>query len=266
MAQGRCAVLLEGLAGRGVLVTGAGSSVGRVIAERFLAEGAQVHIADVNPEFMATIAAEVPGLSGSVCNLGQREQIESLFREAVSRLGQVDFLINCVGIPGASAPVENQNGTEWREVFEVNVHGVFETMRLAIPGMKHRRTGAIVNFSSASTKTGLPSRTPYVASKAALEALTYTAARELGPHQVRCNAILPGPINNERMNRVIARNAQQRGFSFETMEGELLRYVSMHSRIEPAELADAVLYLCSDSGRHITGQMLEVSGNLEWEE
>lgn len=197
-----------------------------------------------------------------MCNLGRRDEIESLF----SKLGQVDFLINCVGIPGASALIENQDSAAWREVFEVNVHGVFETLRLAIPGMKQRRFGAIVNFSTASTKTGLPQRTPYVASKAALEALTYTTARELGPHQVRCNAILPGPINNQRMNRIIERNAKQRGLNFRTMETELLRYVSMHSRVEPAELADAVLYLCSDSGRHITGQMLEVSGNLEWEE
>ncbi len=253
---------LEGLAKRGVLVTGAGSSVGRVIAEKFLAEGARVHIADVNPAFVARTEHEVKGLGASVCDLAQPEQIRSLMRS----VGDVDFLINCVGIAGPAGPVEAITSQDWRRTFDTNVHGIFDTMRLAIPGMKLRRFGAIVNFSTANTKTGLPGRSAYVAGKAAVEALTYTAARELGPHNVRCNAILPGPINNERMNQVIERSARARGLTFQQTEKELLRYVSMHERVEPSELADTVLFLCSDSGRHITGQMIEVSGNLEWEE
>jgi NAD(P)-dependent dehydrogenase (short-subunit alcohol dehydrogenase family) len=259
-------VRLEGLAGRGVLVTGAGSSVGRVIAEAFAAEDARVHIADVNAAFIEQALVEVPRLSGSVCNLGDAAQVESTIALAVAAVGRIDFLVNCVGIAGPAGPVETVAPAEWRQAFDVNVHGIFETMRRAIPGMKERRFGAIVNFSSASTKTGLPGRAAYVAGKAAVEALTYTAARELGPHNVRCNAILPGPINNARMDQVIARSAQQRGVSLAEAEQDLLRHVSMRTRVEPRELSDMVLYLCSESGRHITGQALEVSGNLEWEE
>lgn len=257
---------LQGLKGRGVLVTGAGSSVGRLIAESLAAEGARVHIADVSAEFVQRTLAETPALGGSVCDLGEADQVEALFAAAGARVGTVDFLVNCVGIAGPAGPVESIAGADWRQAFEVNVHGVFETMRRAIPGMKQRRFGAIVNFSTASTKTGLPNRAPYVAGKAAVEALTYTAARELGPHDVRCNAILPGPINNDRMNRVIERSARARGLSFEDVERDLVKHVSMRTRVEPRELADMVLYLCSDSGRHITGQRIEVSGNLEWEE
>jgi NAD(P)-dependent dehydrogenase (short-subunit alcohol dehydrogenase family) len=258
-------VKIEGLADRRVLVTGAGSSVGRVIAERFLAEGAHVHIADVAAEFVAKSLREVPGLGGTACDLGRVDEIEALFA-GVLKDGPLDFLINCVGIAGPAATVESVTSADWRATFDVNVHGIFETMRLAIPGMKARKRGAIVNFSTASTKTGLPGRTPYVAGKAAIEALTYTAARELGAFNVRCNAILPGPINNARMDAIIARNADQRGMTLEAVEQEVVRYISMHSRVEPPELADMVLYLCSDSGRHITGQRIEVSGNLEWEE
>jgi NAD(P)-dependent dehydrogenase (short-subunit alcohol dehydrogenase family) len=246
-----------------VLVTGAGSSVGRVIAERFVAEGATVHIADISAEFIEATTREVPALAGTVCDLAKPEQIESLFATIG---GALDFLINCVGVAGPAATVENVTSADWRSTFDTNVHGIFETMRLAIPGMKQRRSGAIVNFSTASTKTGLPGRTPYVAGKAAVEALTHTAARELGPFNVRCNAILPGPINNARMDAIIERNARQRGLSFAEVEQDVVRYVSMHSRVEPSELADTVLFLCSDSGRHITGQRIEVSGNLEWEE
>lgn len=257
---------LEGLSDRGVLVTGAGSSVGRVIAEGFAAEGARVHIADVNPDFIRSTLAEAPKLSGSVCDVAQPVQLDSLFTAAAARIGQVDFLVNCVGIAGPAGPIEAIAPADWRQTFEVNVHGIFETMRRAIPGMKQRRFGAIVNFSTASTKTGLRGRAAYVAGKAAVEGLTYTAARELGPHNVRCNAVLPGPINNERMDQVIARSAQQRGLTPAEVEEELVRHVSMRTRVEPQELSDMVLYLCSDSGRHMTGQMIEVSGNLEWEE
>lgn len=257
---------LEGLAERGVLITGAGSSLGRRIAERFLAEGARVHIADVMAPFVERTLKEVPGLCGSVADLGKSADVEALFHAARSSIGEIDFLVNCVGIAGPAGRVEELSSAEWRTTFDVNVHGVFETMRLVIPGMRQRRFGAIVNFSTASTLTGLPSRTPYVASKAAVEALTYTAARELGSHNVRCNAILPGPINNDRLNAVIERNARSKGVSFEKMQAEMLRYVSMHTKVEPDELADMVLFLCSYSGRHITGQMIEVSGNLEWEE
>lgn len=257
---------LEGLAGRGVLVTGAGSSVGRVIAERFMAADSRVYIADINPEFVASTLKEVPGLSGSVCDLGDRKHLVALFVDAPERLKQIDFLVNCVGIPGPHASLEDIDPDDWRKTFEVNAQGIFETMRRVIPGMKARRFGAVVNFSSASTRTAMQYRAPYVASKAAVEALTRVAARELGPHNVRCNAILPGAINNARYQEIIERSAKARGISVGAMDAECLRFVSMRTKIEPAELADMVLYLCSDSGCHITGQLIEVSGNIEWEE
>jgi NAD(P)-dependent dehydrogenase (short-subunit alcohol dehydrogenase family) len=142
---------------------------------------------------------------------------------------------------------------------------MFYTMKRAIPGMKKRRYGSIVNFSSASTLTRLPNRTAYVVSKYAVEGLTKNAARELGPYNVRCNAILPGAINNERLNTVLRRVATQKGMSLEDFEKEALQYISMRSKIEPSELADAVLFLASDEAPHITGVLMEISGGQEWE-
>jgi NAD(P)-dependent dehydrogenase (short-subunit alcohol dehydrogenase family) len=258
-------VPLDALATRAALVTGAGSSVGRVIAEQFLAAGARVHIGDVNPQFIERTLGEVRGLSGSVCDVGQSAQIDALFADAQRSIGDIDFLVNCVGIAGPHAAVEDITPEDWRQSIEVNLNGTFELMRRAIPGMKARRAGVIVNFSTASTKTGLPNRTPYVASKAALEALTYTAARELGPFNVRCNAIRPGAINNDRMNKVVERVAAQRGIPVAEVEADFLSHVSMRTKIEPLELAQTVLFLCGPGGAHITGQFIEVSGNLEWE-
>jgi NAD(P)-dependent dehydrogenase (short-subunit alcohol dehydrogenase family) len=255
----------EGLKGRGALVTGAGSSVGRVIAEELHALGARVHVGDVDPKLIAQTLEEAPGLSGSVCDVGEPEQIEALYAAAARSIGDIDFLINCVGIAGPHALVEELDPGEWRWAINVNLTGAFELMRRAIPGMKARRRGAIVNFSTASTKTGLPHRTPYVASKAGLEALTYSAARELGPFGVRCNAIRPGAINNARLHKIVMRNAEQRGVSAEEVEADMLKHVSMRNKIEPSELAAMTLFLCADTGAHITGQFIEVSGNLEWE-
>jgi NAD(P)-dependent dehydrogenase (short-subunit alcohol dehydrogenase family) len=146
-----------------------------------------------------------------------------------------------------------------------NLDSMFLTIRQAVPDMRRNKRGAIINFSTGSTKTVMPFRSPYVASKAGVEGLTKALARELGPDNIRINAILPGMIDNERMRGIIARIAQQEGRSVEAVEHEALNFISMRTKIQPAELADMVLFLCSDAARHITGQMIGVDGNIEWE-
>ena len=127
-------------------------------------------------------------------------------------MGRVDVLVNCVGIAGPHALLEDISDEDWQTSMQVNVTGMFYTMKRAIPGMKERRYGAIVNFSTGSTITRLPSRSAYIVSKYAVEGLTMNAARELGPFNVRCNAILPGAINNDRMNMVMERGAKEAGY------------------------------------------------------
>ena len=248
-----------------VLITGAGDSVGRVTAEKFLTAGARVHICDVREKAVQATLEANPGMGGSVCNVGEKEDVDRLFDDALSAMGRVDVLVNCVGIAGPHALLEDISDEDWQLMMQVNLTGMFYTMKRAIPGMKDRRFGAIVNFSSCSTLSCLPSRTAYVVSKYAVEGLTKNAARELGPYNVRCNAILPGAINNDRMNMVMERGAKEQGITLEEYEKESLRYVSMRTKIEPKELADAVYFLCTDTGPHITGTLLEVTGGHEWE-
>jgi NAD(P)-dependent dehydrogenase (short-subunit alcohol dehydrogenase family) len=249
-----------------VLITGAGDSVGRVTAEKFMAAGASVHICDVREEAVQATLDANPGMGGTCCNVGDSVEVSRLFDEALGRMGRVDILVNCVGIAGPHAALENITDEDWQTSMQVNATGMFYTMKHAIPGMKERRFGAIINFSSASTVTRLPNRTAYVVSKYAVEGLTKNASRELGPYNVRCNAILPGGINNDRLNMVFQRVARDKGMPIEEFEKEALKYVSMRTKIEPEELADTVLYLASDKAPHITGQLLEVSGGAEWEE
>lgn len=249
-----------------VLVTGGADSVGRVIAQAFAARGDRVHICDVNAEALARTLAEQPALRGTVASVADREQVARVFAEARAWMGEVSVLVNNVGIGGPRAAIEDIRLADWQQTLDTNVGGMLHCMQQAIPAMKASRHGVILNFSTGSTRTRLPMRTAYVVSKFAVEGLTLNAARELGPHQIRCNAILPGPINNARMRGIVRSKAEAEGRAVDEVQAEMLRYISMRSMIEPEEIADMVLFLASDAARKVTGELLSVSGNAEWEE
>jgi NAD(P)-dependent dehydrogenase (short-subunit alcohol dehydrogenase family) len=248
-----------------VLVTGGADSVGRVMAERFLARGDKVHICDVREDALRDTLAANPGMRGTVANVGDPRAVERTFADAAAWLGDVTVLVNNVGIAGPRAAMEDIAYADWDQTITVNLSGMFYCMKHAIPGMKRQGRGAIVNFSTGSTRTRLPLRAPYVAAKAGVEGLTLNAARELGPYNIRCNAILPGMINNARMQRIVRANAEATGRTPESIEGEYLKYISMRTKIEPNEIADMVLFLASDAARKVTGELISVSGNVEWE-
>ena len=249
-----------------VLVTGGADSVGRVIAEAFVARGDQVHICDVNAGALAQTLAANPGMRGSLANVGDQAEVAGVFAEARAWMGEVSVLVNNVGIGGPRAAIEDIDVAQWQATLDINVSGMLHTMQQAIPAMKANRHGVIINFSTGSTRTRLPMRTAYVVSKYAVEGLTLNAARELGPHNIRCNAILPGAINNARMKKIVSDKAAARGQALEDVTQEFLKYISMRTMVEPAEIADMVLFLASDGARKVTGELVSVSGNVEWED
>lgn len=248
-----------------VVVTAAGQSVGRVMAEKFLARGDKVHVCDIDARLVDQVLAANPGMSGTACDVADEAQVRRLFDDARARLGPIDVLVNTVGIAGPRGPIESLSLADWRATMAANLDSMFLTIRQVVPDMRRNKRGAIVNFSTGSTKTVMPFRSPYVASKAGVEGLTKALARELGPDNIRINAILPGMIDNERMRGIIARIAQQEGRSAEAVEQAALQFISMRSKIQPAEIADMVLFLCSDAARHVSGQLIGVDGNIEWE-
>ncbi len=247
------------------VVTGGADSAGLAIALTLLKSGFKVHICDVREDVLTATLATNPGLTGTPADVGNREQVRQLFLEAGETLGDIDALVNVVGISGPHALIEDMTVEDWDEVMQVNVNGMLYTIKEVVPGMKARERGAIVNFSSGSTKTRIPYRTPYVVSKYAVEGLSLNLARELGPSNIRVNAILPGMINNARMQGIIDRNAASKGITPEQMREQYTRYISMRCGVDPQELADMVDYLLSAKGRHITGQLISVDGNVEWE-
>ena len=249
-----------------VMVTGAGRSIGKAVAERFCADGARVHICCLTEESLEAALGANPGMSGSIADVGSAEAVGRWFEEGLSALGTIDVLVNNAGISGPRAPVEEIEDDEWYRVIDVNLHGMFHCIKRAVPVMKARGAGAIINISTASTRVGMPLRTSYVTSKCAVDGMTRNLARELGPFGIRCNAILPGIIDNPRGRRLITHLATERGQTVEEAHERYVSFISTRSLIDCEEVAEAAFFLAQDAARNITGQLIGVCGNLEWEE
>lgn len=248
-----------------VLVTGSGGGLGRVIAETFYSEGHKVHICDIDADVLAQTLGDNPGMQGTVTDLGDKEQIEAMFREIRNRMGEVEVLVNNVGIAGPRAPIEEMPEEEWQRTIDVNVNSCYRCLKEVLPGMKAQKNGVIVNITTVSTKTFPTNRSIYNMTKYALEGLTLSVAKETGPFNIRCNAIRPGMINNERQQRIAKQGAAELGIKVQEFMQRKTNYISMHTMVEMKEIADLLIFLASDTGRHITGQIIAVDGNYEYE-
>lgn len=257
--------MADELARKRVLVTAGASGIGLAIAERCLAAGADVHVCDIDAQALAGLKRRQPAIRGYCADVGDADQVAELFAGVADALGGVDVLVNNAGIGGPRAGIDEMPEAEWDATIRVNLNGTFYCTRQAAKLMKAQGGGCIINISTASVRTGLPLRAPYVASKAGVQGLTYNCARELGPHNIRCNAILPGAIDNARGHALAEQRARELDISVEEAERRKLQYISMRSRIAPEEIGDVCVFLASDAGRHINGQMLGVCGNSEWE-
>ncbi len=249
-----------------VMVTGAGRGIGRAVAERFHGAGARVHICCLTAESLEGVLSANPGMTGSPADVGSAEEVGRWFDEGARQLGGLDVLVNNAGIGQPRAPIEEVSDAAWHRAMAVNLHALFYCIKRAVPPMKAAGAGSIMNISSASTRTGLPLRTPYIASKWAMEGMTRNLARELGPFGIRCNAILPGIVDNPRGRALAAKLAKERNQTLEEAEARYRSFISLRTYIAPEEVAETAFFLASQGARHITGQLLGVCGNLEWEE
>jgi len=249
-----------------VLVTAGGSGLGLAIAKAFLEAGDYVHCCDVDSRLLAEFERLGVRATASVCDVAHGNAVEAMFSKFHRQVGPIEVLVNNAGIGGPRASIEKVTENDWSRCVAVNLTGAFHTLRYAIPVMKDRQRGSVINIVTASARTGLPGRTPYIASKWGLRGLTLNAARELGPYNIRVNGIFPGPVDNPRGRGLIERQAAEKGVSIEEATEQILSYVSMRTLVQPNDVAALCLFLASAAARHITGQEIAVDGNLEWEE
>lgn len=250
-------------AGRRVLVTAAGSGIGATVAARFAEAGARVYVCDADAGVLAGFLAAHPSIGGQPADVASQGDVESFVANGVARLGGLDVLVSNAGIAGPASPVETMDVEGWRRTLDVNLTGAFFCVRASVPHLKATGGGSVVIMSSNAGTMGLPFRGPYVASKWALIGFVKTLAMELGPSGIRANAICPGDVDGERIRRVIALEAANRGLSEEEVLAERLEAVSLRTMVSADDVAELIMFVCSDAGARISGQALVVDGNAE---
>jgi len=245
-----------------VLITAGACGIGREIARAFNKAGARVHVVDIDAAGLNSLRADSLAISTDTCDLADVDAIEAMVPRAVESLGGLDVLVNNAGIAGPTAMVENYDPREWERVMRVNLGATFNVTRLAIPHLRKSSAGCIINMSSAAGRLGYPQRSAYAASKWGVIGFTKTLSMELGPHGIRANAILPGPVAGPRMDRVLEGRASGSGRTIEEERTSALANQSLKSFTEASEVAALALFLASDAAKTLSGQAISIDGDL----
>jgi len=248
-----------------VLITGGADGIGLGIARSFVRAGAAVHVCDASAAAVESVAKSDPAISAHSADVTKFEELETFVTMAHAAMGGIDVMINNVGISGPHAAVENITPEDWDITMRANVTSMFYGVKLVAPEMKLRKSGVILNTSSVGSFTLPPNRSVYNTSKWAVEGMTRSLSRELGPFNVRCNAILPGIVNNSRMKRIMQRRADAEDRHIDEVREEYLNSSSMHTLIEVEDIGEMAVFLASPRARFVTGQLISVCGGINWE-
>jgi NAD(P)-dependent dehydrogenase (short-subunit alcohol dehydrogenase family) len=246
-----------------VLVTAGAAGIGLAVARAFHGAGDGVYVCDVDEQALLSTARELAGLATQRCEVGDRAAVDAMVADAVRKLGGLDVLVNNAGIGGPTKQVAELDPADWDAVLRVNLTGTFDVTRAAIPHLIAGGGGSIINMSSAAGRFGYANRSAYSATKWALIGFTKTLSLELGPHRIRANAIAPGAVAGERAERVFAGRAQLSGRSIDAerilgMAGQSLKYL-----VDPADIGALAVFLASEAGRSISGQIIPIDGDMQ---
>lgn len=255
--------LSGGLSNLRTLVTAGASGIGLAIVERLLHHGARVFVCDIAEQALDRFVKSHPQAGCIKADVANEKDVDRLFDVLKMQLGDLDALINNAGIAGPTGGVEDIDPAEWRRCIDVGLTGQFLCARRAVPMLKARGGGSIVNMSSAAGRHGYAFRTPYSSTKFGVIGFTQSLAKELGPSNIRVNAILPGIVEGARMEGVIRDRAAQVGVTYAEMEASYLQRVSLRRMVSPHDIGAMVAFLLSEAGANISGQAIGVDGNVE---
>jgi len=247
-----------------VIVTGGAAGLGRVVAQSFAREGADIAILDFQAasETEELVKAEGRRCRTFHCDVRDEQAVANAVQGAADFLaGPVEVLVNNAGFNGHYALVKDMPLAHWRETIEINLTGTMLVTRAVLPLMIAAGAGAIVSTASNVARRGLPYRADYVCSKWALLGLTQTLALENARHNIRVNAVCPGPIEGDRIEDVMRHHADIEGKSLADVRREW-EATPMNRFVEPQEVASVMLFLCSFESSAMTGQAINVTGGF----
>jgi NAD(P)-dependent dehydrogenase (short-subunit alcohol dehydrogenase family) len=237
-----------------VLITGALTGIGRAAALAFAKEGSRLVVSGRHEEAGQALAIELRTLGTEAefvrADVRHEDDMRELVDRTITRFGRLDAAINNAGTEGHPGLVTEQTADSYAATFDTNVLGTLLSMKHELRVMLAQCSGAIVNISSSFGHAGAPGASVYAASKHAVEGLTKSAAIEVGDSGVRINAVAPGPTETGMLNRFTG-NAEK--------EADLVSTVPLRRVAEPDEIANAILFLCSEAS-FTTGQVLPVDG------
>lgn len=250
--------LPPGLSGKVALVTGGASGIGSECVCALAAAGARVAVADLDEVQGAKLVAEMAQAGGTACfvraDVTQPEQVQSLVESVVRRFGRLDLALNNAGIDGDRAVTAEYPTEVWNQVIAVNLTGVFLCLKQELEVMTRQRHGVIVNMASVAGLTGFVGHTAYTAAKHGVVGLTRTAALEYARHGIRVNAVCPSYTQTPMLERVARR--------VPGLKERLASIAPLGRLCTSKEVADAVLYLFSESAAFVTGQTLVLDGGI----
>lgn len=245
------------ISGKRILITGAGSGIGRAMADTFSHAGAQVFGMDRDMPKEAPTDWEL--VTGDVTD---EKDVDAAFDRSISALGGLDAVIANAGVRGKAGPVEDWSVEDWHEVMEPNVTGVFLTSRAAVRAFKSSGGGRLVLMSSGAGRMAYPMRSAYAASKWAVVGLAKTLAAEQGASGITVNAILPGLVKSPGAIDMLKKRAVAEGRPFEDVETEFLAKAPLGGWVEISDIVNAARYLCSEAGARTSGLSLTVDAAL----
>jgi NAD(P)-dependent dehydrogenase (short-subunit alcohol dehydrogenase family) len=245
-----------------VLVTAGAAGIGLAIAQAFAYDGARVHVADIDREAVGA-ATQTENISGSITDVSKPEAVEALFEDIRKTLGGLDVLVNNAGIAGPTAPLEEYDPDAWRAVVGVNLNGTFEVTRRAIPMLKASPAGSIITISSLAGRFGYPNRIAYSTTKWGLVGFAKTLAMELGPFGITSNTVHPGAVSGARIMKVFEGRAAVSGRTAEEEMALAMENQSVKQFIDPADIAQLVLFLAGPHARTISGQAFPIDGDAK---
>ena len=249
-----------------VIVTGAGSGIGRSIAINFAKEGAIVALNDINLESAKNVAKEIESLNAKSIILHgdatNEQEVKRMVGEVISKLGRVDILVNNVGRFVYRKPIIEMSTEEWDEDMQINVKSVFLWSKYVGKHMVERKSGKIINISSGAGKVGTTRAGAYGAAKHAVIGLTRSLALELAQYNINVNAVCPGYVKTPMDENYLKEMAKEKNLSLEEIEKNQISSIPLGRKAYPEDVAKVVLFLASDDASYMTGQSINVTGGL----